>query len=145
MLARAEGRIIRGLAVQPFIATALAVVLFPLIAYSAGGGVTLEPFKAALTLGVVIGIVATLITGLVAYPVLLFLLKRGPVTLAQTLVAGVALGNIPAAIGLLLGAGSTRSSVFGSLLGLISAAVFWWIASPELRAAATAPDSRRNV
>jgi hypothetical protein len=126
--------VMRGLAVQPFIGAILGFALFPLAAYMAGGGHTIRPFGLAIVFGVVIGIIATLITGLAAYPTLLFMLKRGPVTLARTLLAGVALGNIPAAIGTLLGAGSARAAALGSTLGLISAAVFWVIAKSELTA-----------
>lgn len=95
-------------------------------------------------MGVVVGIVATLITVLVAYPTLLWILKRGPITLSTTLISGALLGNIPAALAAVLPlvtgrqsselAALIRPSAFGSIVGVVSAAAFWYAAGRHVAA-----------
>src|SRR5512134_1676807 len=101
-----ESRLLRGLVVQPFVAAALAFALFPLIDYTGrlvyGGGRTIDPVETAVGFGVMTGVVASFVTGFVAYPSLQWLLKRGPLTRAQTVIGGVVLGNVPGALIVLL-------------------------------------------
>jgi len=145
-----EKRIGFGLMVQPFVAASLALALFPLIEYTGRfvyGGRSSNFLDAAIPFAVLTGVAASFVTGCLAYPLLTWLLKRGPLTLRQTLLGGVALGNVPA--GLLLvalaawrltrgetptlaslaygPAGLLRIIGLGSTLGILSAAVFWWI------------------
>jgi hypothetical protein len=98
----AERRVQLGFAAQPFVAAGIGFGLFPIVAAFAGGGRISEALEAAIVFGVLVGIVATIITGCVAYPTFRWLLKRGRVTCAHTLAAGIALGNIPAGIGIIV-------------------------------------------
>jgi hypothetical protein len=151
-----ESTLMRGLLVQPFVAAALAFALFPLIDYSGrlvyGGGRTVDPIETAVGFGVMAGVVASFVTGFVAYPSLRWLLKRGPLTSAQTMIGGVVLGNLPGALLVLLlaarhlsrevtptlenttygAAGAVRIVMLGSILGLVCALVFWRLAGRHL-------------
>lgn len=95
-----DRRVQMGLAVQPFVAAALGFAFFPVHAASHGGRST-DLLGTAIVHAVFVGITATLITGCAAYPVLCWLLARGRVTLARTVLIGALLGNIPSAIALL--------------------------------------------
>jgi hypothetical protein len=95
-----------------------------------------------------VGIVAVATTIFGALPARGWVLKRGPLTRRRVLVAGALLGNAPSALivgGLALGQlsagtmprldaviygyfGLLRVVVFGSFIGVVSAAVFWWLA-----------------
>lgn len=119
-----------GFAVQPFVASVLGMAFFP------------------VAVGVLVGIVAVLISGCAAYPAFLWMLRRGLITIRRTVLAGAALGNIPAAIapiGTLLSNIATtgalprgadlfpeRAVVFGSFVGATSAAIFWLIAGRHI-------------
>ena len=151
-----ESRLLHGLVVQPFVAAALAFALFPLVDYTGrlvyGGGRPADPIETAMGFGVMTGVVASFVTGFVAYPTLHWLLKRGPLTLAQTLIGGVVLGNVPGALIVLLLAarhlsrevtptlenttygavGAIRIVMLGSILGLVCALVFWGLAGRHL-------------
>jgi hypothetical protein len=151
-----ESRLMRGLLVQPFVAAALAFALFPLVDYTGrlvyGGGRTVDPIETAVGFGVMAGVVASFVTGFVAYPSLRWLLKRGPLTRAQTMTGGIVLGNVPGALIVLLLAarhlgrqvtptlenttygagGAVRIVVLGSIVGLVCAHVFWWLAGRHL-------------
>jgi len=133
-----DRRVQIGLALQPVVATLVALVLLGT--------------PAALPAAVFVGITAVLITAFVAYPLLHWLLKRGPVAAAHAFFAGVVLGNIPSAIALVilairglrtgallnpgeLATGVGRSFTVGSLVGLASAGVFWLVAGPRITAA----------
>jgi len=140
----------RGLMAQPFVAAALAFALFPLIDYTGRllyGGGSSDFLDAAIPFAILTGVAASFVTGGLAYPLLTWLLKRGPLTLSTTLIGGVVLGNVPAGLILLAlaawrvnrgetptlatltygPAGLLRNVALGSVLGLLSAAVFWWI------------------
>jgi hypothetical protein len=98
------------------------------------------------------GVVASFVTGFGAYPTLRWLLKRGPLTRAQTMIGGVVLGNVPGALIVLLlaarhlsrgvsptlentmygAAGAVRIVLLGSILGLACALVFWRLAGRHL-------------
>ena len=151
-----ESRLLRGLVVQPFLAAALGFALFPLVddtgrlVYDAGR--TVDPIQTAATFGVMAGVVASFVTGLGAYPTLRWLLKRGPLTRAQTMIGGAVLGNVPGVLIVLLlaarhlsrgvaptldntmygAAGAARIVLLGSFLGLVCALVFWRLAGRHL-------------
>ena len=151
-----ENRLLLGLVVQPFVAAALAFALFPLVEYTGrlvyGGGRPIDPVDAAPSFAIMAGVVASFVTGFIAYPGILWLLKRGPLTRAQTMIAGVVLGNVPGTVTMLgLAArhlsrgvtptmenltygwgGAVRLVVLGSVVGLVCSAVFWWIAGHQL-------------
>ena len=147
----------RGLMAQPFVAAALAFALFPLVQYSqrlvvAGDRGSVDWLDGGIGFAILTGVVASFITGGLAYPTLNWLLKRGSLTLRQTFIAGVVFGNVPTAIILLAGAawrfsrgesptltgltygvaGLLRLVMFGSVLGTGSAAVFWWVGGRHL-------------
>ena len=115
---------------QPVLAGVLGFLLFP-------------PFEVAIAIGVFFAMTATVITGCVAYPLLLMLINRGQLTRRRTLVAGVLLGNIPAAIAgvLMIVSGShdpalaslIPSVTVGTLTGGISAAAFWVLSGRHLK------------
>ena len=98
-----------------------------------------------------VGVVAALVTVGGAVPVVLSLIKRGPLTVGRLVLAGVALGNAPLALyaaavaffailhlaaGTMsqhlmplssLLAGTLRAVLFGSAMGAASAVVFWFV------------------
>lgn len=104
------------------------------------------PIQTAFVIAVFIGIAGVVITVGFAYPAFLWLLRRGHVSLTQTIVSGAILGNVPSAVvigGLVLGglretgamptlgelvAFVDFASLLGSIAGATAAAVFWWIA-----------------
>lgn len=145
---RDQARIAAGLLAAPVIAALVAYVAFPLVHWSGQhlyGRSTYSPdAPAAFATGVAIaGVFAVLVAAL---PALLWLLRRGPVTVEQTLIAGMVIGNLPYV--LLSGwiaaacercdtygvAGAIRGLLIGSILGVLSAAGFWVIAAAGRRA-----------
>ena len=134
-----ELRILAGLAAQPFLASALAFVSFPLLLVdrglgSVGGGFTPDPARAALGVAFDCGVIALLVTVICVLPTVLYLITHQPrVSLTGSLLFGVGFGNLPFAIGTILGgtygvAGLVRGAVFASILGLGCATAFWMIA-----------------
>lgn len=148
----AERRVQAGLAVQPFVAAAVAFGLFPVLEAATPGTTVGGVLGPAIAIAVFVGITAAIITGCVAYPAFRWLLKRGRVTAATTIVSGMVLGNIPLAVAFIALAGGgggeggpPRGSMelnfefaslvrllFGTIIGGVSAAVFWWIAGASL-------------
>ena len=139
----AEKRLMRGLAVQPFLTALLGFIFFPGWAHQRT--IDADAVQAAIAFGVLVGMVGTFITVCAAYPAVLWLLKRDAVTLPRTLIAGTLLGNIPAAIAVIAASVSGRGDGFlldlygsrpaialGSLVGITSAAVFWWMAGRQI-------------
>jgi hypothetical protein len=135
----------RGLAAQPFVTAVLGASLFLLEhAWFARSGERLsEPLEATVVYGVLVGISGLLVTAFGAYPALRWLLRRGTVTRRHALISGALLGTVPGAI--IVGAfgdsgaregeltdALLRLIVFGSLIGVASAAVFWWLAGRHL-------------
>ena len=117
-----------GLMVQPFVAGLVSFALMPV------AGVAFF-----------VGIFAMPISALGAYPVIMRLLRRGTLTLPHSLLGGALLGTIPGLIGDALTAtrlaergdwlfSAMRPVVFGSLIGIAGAAVFWWLAGRHLMA-----------
>jgi len=149
----AEGRVAIALLLMPFVSAALGFLLFPLVALTVEG-TPVDMIDGAVAFGLGIGIASLLITGLVALPLLVWLLKRGPVTRRHALLAGAVLGNLPwvpfairlLSIGLgpevLTGGhewllGVWRAVLFGSAIGTASAAVFWLLAGRHLEPEST--------
>jgi hypothetical protein len=121
-----ERRLDVGLMVQPFVAGLLGFALIPVV------GVAFF-----------VGIFAIPITALGAYPVIMRLLRRGTLTLRHSLLGGALLGTIPGLVGDALTAArlaerndwlfsAMRPIVFGLLIGIGGAAVFWWLAGRHL-------------
>jgi len=119
-----EQVLMRGLAVQPLVAGIL------------GAFVSVPPSQFAIAMGVVFAITAILITWCVAYPLVLWFVRSGRLTLANTLISGAVLGNIPAAIAALLTIFGGRSGpadlaklwrpgAAGTVVGVVCAAAFW--------------------
>jgi hypothetical protein len=120
-----ERRVAVALIVQPFVTGLLGFALFPALQYIGGpnAGRPADAFDAAISLGLGVGVVGFLMTIFGAFPALMWLLRRGPVSRRQTLVCGTLLGSVP---GLLFAA--VGAMVFGALIGVTSAAVFWRLA-----------------
>jgi hypothetical protein len=147
--------VLLGLAIQPFFTALFGFVAFVIIDYVArmsGGRRSVDPADAAVGLAVGGGIAGTLVTVLAALPILMWLLKKGPLTRKQVLRFGIVLGNVPVALILIslaasrltqgptleLGDMSTGATtalfaiLFGSTVGVASAALFWWLAGRHL-------------
>jgi len=134
----------------PFASAAVGVLVFPLVAFGIGGRAA-DMLDGAIAFGLGMGIASIFVTGFGAFPLLVWLLKRGPVTLRQSLLAGAALGNLPVILIVIrllsMGAGweevfvggrdwlfgAIRAVLFASTIGLASAAVFWVVAGRQLR------------
>ena len=140
-----EMRLFAGFVVQPFAAAILGFTTFPLIDLSGRalyGGVATDPMAAAVSIALGAGFAAFFVTLCGAFPVVVWLLKRGPLTLKQILWGGVILGNVPFAIIVPLAAitsstdaGATwfgpiamvRALAAGAMFGLAGATLFWAI------------------
>jgi len=150
-----EKTLMRGLAVQPFVAAAMAFLLFPGIDYTGvlvHGAPAGEFLEAAFPFSVLVGMAGSFVTGLLVYPVLRWLLKRGPLTKTTTLISGAVFGNVPCALIVAAlaarhvsrgvtptlsnttysAAGALRLVVLGTLIGVVSAAVFWFLSGRRL-------------
>ena len=148
-------RVLVAFALMPVINTLLAFVVFPTLRFMrerAEFRVVVGSDDGAYVIAVLTGLVAVIVTVAGAVPVFYTLLKRGPISLKQTLLAGLALGNAPFAVitlatimfALMHVAAGTISDhlaplpdliaanlaliAAGSLLGVTSAAVFWAVA-----------------
>jgi len=131
-----ERRVFFGLLIQPPFAAALTFLAFPLIDATGRplyGGSTPAPADAALSVALGVGLVATLLTVLCVFPTVVWVMKRTTVTLGRAALIGAMFGNIPVVIGSALAgnyglAGAVRASVFGTLLGVSGATLFWALA-----------------
>ena len=154
-----EPRVHLALVVQPFLATVLAAVLFPLVNATGRplyGGRPVDMLDSAGAFALGVGIVAAGIMLFGACPLLLWLLRRGPVMRRHAIVSGLVLGNVPTALAIveraLSGAGTTviggglldavygpagavRAIVFGSVMGITLALVFYRICGDRLAGA----------
>ena len=148
--ADAQGRVAIAFLLVPFASVAAGVTVFPLVAFGIGGRPA-DMLDGAVAFGLGMGLASIFVTGFGAFPLFVWLSKRGPVTLAHTLLAGAALGNLPGALivirllsmgrdwdAVFLGGrdwalGALRAVMFGSTIGLVSAAVFWMVAGRTLR------------
>ena len=142
-----EMRVLFGLFVQPFAAAATAFLLFPALNYGARPGGIYQSRTSAdapLSLAGAAALAAVFVVVFAALPAIDWMSRRRPLTLPASLVAGTLLGNIPAAVILLLvavnGGGALpsgfaalafsllRSLAFGSCVGIVCGAAFWAIA-----------------
>jgi len=145
-------RIVAAFAVVPVVVFAVARLGFPIVWYMSGNsGHITSPSDPASSFAALTAFIGLLVTLFGAVPTFVWLKGRGPVSLSRALGAGVVLGNSPMvaiAIGALyftllhiIGgtisqhlsppldviAGFARLSLIGSVLGAISALVFWLI------------------
>lgn len=133
-----EIRVLAGVAAQPFVAAAVAFLAFPVVlldghGQTLAGGAPTSVADAAASVAVSAGLLALVVTLVGALPTALWLMKRRHVSLPEALAFGVAFGNAPFLIGALMAStygltGFIRGVAFSSLLGVVGAAVFWWIA-----------------
>ena len=158
---RVRGRLLAAFAVLPIVDAFAALVAFPLVwalgddgpSYAARPG-------AAMAIATLAGILGLLVTLCGALPVVTWLMRRGPVRFNQLLLAGLVLGNAPFAAFLAmvlpfalihlasgtlwdrmlpladLVAGTVRALTIGSAMGVLSAAVFWFVGLRGTAAAA---------
>lgn len=135
---RAEMRILAGFAMQPVTAGVLALLLAPL--------------HPDFGLAFFVAAAASAITVVGAFPLLLALLRYGPISRAQTLVSGACLGNLPTLLAIVLTwldrrsygrslsfaelltgpASVLRAAALGTFLGVAGASVFWLIAGSSI-------------
>ena len=151
-----NGRVFVGLAVQPFILAFVALVTFPVLDYTGRlfiyGPSATSLWEGAGPMAVVVGFVALGVTILGAVPLLAIQLTQGPVSRDRVLASGLALGNVPTILMLMVvfqqqlrnggpldvahiaygPIGLVRVLLFGSILGVIGALVFWWIAGASI-------------
>jgi hypothetical protein len=135
-------------AVVPIVDFIIGYVGLPLVAHGANAH---NADQIARSLGSMTGFLGLLVTVFGAMPTVLWLIQRGPVSFRQVFVAGLILGNVPfalfatvAARGLLvhliagtigdhlvpiseLIAGNLSAIAIGSIVGGISATVFWCV------------------
>lgn len=136
---RGEGRVLFAFFLQPLVAAAITFAMFPIIHYlsrAAEGGYSVDYSDAAASVAMGAALAAVFIVPLGAAPLLVWMLRRGPVTLKHTLLAGAALANVPFLLIVLTGGTSRAPGAFGPLnlfraivipaiVGAASAFVFW--------------------
>ena len=141
---RPDLRLVIGFLLTPVAAAVAAFAAFALP--GAFGDLPIaNPVGMAAGMGLIAGVFAVLVTVFCAVPALLWLLRRGPVSLGQVLGAGALLGNLPLAAtsvlvlreqmahGTPLRAANSPDALIrliaaGTFVGIASAAVFWLIA-----------------
>ena len=140
-------RVLIGLAAQPLVAAAAAFVLFPWLDRTAAAagvyqGRASDPMGAAVSIAAGAAMMAVFVVVFGALPVIAWLAPRRPITLPSALIGGALLGNAPAAVILLLAAVNhafaanaswsvraiARTVIFGALVGMACATVFWIVA-----------------
>ena len=142
LTAAEEMRLAAGFIVQPFVAGVMAFVSFPFLLFGeVGSGIT-DPTGAAISVALGTFLFAIGITLVVAVPIAIWVLKRRDVRFKRALLFGLAIGNLPVAVGAVLSGfqrvvlsasrpvdlwGSTGAVLFSSLIGVTGAAVFWAI------------------
>jgi hypothetical protein len=147
--------VLTAFAILPILQALVAFVAFPLV-WRFGDHGALQPVdwdEAARKFAVVTGLLGMFVTVAGAVPVVYWLMRRGRVSLARLLLAGLILGNVPFALYLVvlilpatishlvmgtlsqhlvsvsaLLAGALRAILIGSIFGVISAAAFWLMA-----------------
>jgi hypothetical protein len=147
-------RLLAAFAVLPFVDGLAAFVGFPVVWYMGGhDGQPYDPAQAARGFAILTGFLGLLVTISGAVPMVFWLMKRGPVSFGQLIAVGLLLGNAPfliyvvgvvlpmTALHLFWGtlsqhlvsmseliAGTLRVVAIGSVMGGLSATVFWLIA-----------------
>jgi hypothetical protein len=145
-------RIVAAFAVVPAVVFVVARLGYPIVWYMSGhGGQVISPSDPATSFAGVTAIIGVLVTLFGAVPAFVWMKKRGPLSLSRTIGAGIVLGNCPTVVIAIGGfyftllhivggtislhlsppldviAGFLRISVIGSVLGAISAVVFWMV------------------
>ena len=166
-----SGRRLLAFALMPVINTLMAFVAFPTLRVLRERGefaVVVGSDHGAYVLAVLTGLTAAIVTIAGAVPLFYKMVKRGPVTLKQTLLAGLALGNAPFVVITLVtimfalmhvAAGTIRDHLaplpdliagnlaliaIGSLLGIVSSAIFWAVAIHGTEASSSTPTPARG-
>jgi hypothetical protein len=147
-----SGRIVAAFAVVPVVVFVVARLGFPIVWYMSGNhGQIISPGDPATPFAALTAFVGLLVTLFGAVPAFVWMKQRGPVSLSRAIGAGVVLGNTPM-VAIALGAlyftllhiiggtisqhlspardviaGFARISAIGSVLGGISASVFWLV------------------
>lgn len=153
-------RLLGAFAVLPPMQAVVAYFAFPLVwAFGGHTGRPVDPSQAAGAFAILVGLIGSAVTVSGAFPVVVWLMRRGDTSLRTFLRAGLILGNAPFALytlGLVLPltiahvltgtmsgrwlsaseliAGTLRVLVLGSTLGVLSAAIFWFLTFRDLRA-----------
>lgn len=132
-----QRKLIAGLAVQPFVTAAVAFAFFPLLLLNRSGqtfagGYPASNTQAAISVAFGTAIVTVPVAALVL-PLSLWLMKRGPVSLVQALLFGLAFADTPVLLGYVFAGtygvtATVHGLTFASLIGLAGAAAFWLIA-----------------
>jgi hypothetical protein len=148
-----EMRLLAGFVVQPFFTGILGFIAFPLIDVTQRaieGSTATEPMRGAISVALGAAFAAFFVTVCAAFPLVVWLLRHGPLTLKQVLLGGVMLGNLPFVVIMILAVltnnvssgaswlGLFRSLAFGALFGVAGAALFWAI---SIRGTAMAHDA----
>lgn len=150
-------RLWAALALLPFITATIAFFAFPLL-WALGGhaGRPADPGHAAVMFSFVAGLFGLVVTFGGAAPLAFWRLKRGPIPLRQSLVDGLVLGNAPfvlyvvalilpfTVLHMVMGTmsgrwlsvselvfGTLRAVTIGSVLGMASGAIFWFLGIRE--------------
>jgi hypothetical protein len=134
-----ERRLLVGLAVQPFVATAVAFFSFPVFlldgnGQTLGGGRPADPTDAAVSVAIGAGLVALFVSVVGVLPTVLWLTRRFELSLIDTLLFGLGFATLSYAVTAIAAGGGTyglaglaRGVAWSSLLGLAGATVFWAI------------------
>jgi len=146
-------RLLFAFAVLPPVDALMALVVYPALWWLPTTAIFQppDPAQAARGFAILAGAVGLIVTFGGAVPIVFWLIRRGTLSIGQLVLAGLALGNLPFAmyaaamilfaIGHLIGgtmsqhlvpaaellAGVVRALVAGSVLGVMSAIVFWVI------------------
>ena len=132
LTAAEEMRLAAGFVVQPFVAAVMAFVGFPLLMLGRLESGSYDPARSAISVALGTFMVAIGITLVLVVPLAIRVVKRRVLPFRRALLYGLAIGNLPVAIG---GAssgftepGAAVGAVgFASLIGVTGAAVFWAI------------------
>ena len=142
-----------ALAVLPFMNGLVAFLAFPLVWYMGGHtGQLADPTHTARAFALISGFLGLIVTLGGAVPAVLWLVKRGPISLRHLVAVGLVLGNapfllylsgfvLPATLAHLaagtmsqhllplssLVAGTLRALAIGSVMGTVSAIVLWFL------------------
>lgn len=148
-------RLLLGFAILPLVQAGVAVLIWPVVWWMGGHGASrlIDPDGVARGFALLTAILGSIVTIAGAVPVVLWLIRRGRLRLAELLLAGLVLGNAPfgwyvfalvvpiTIMHLVMGtlsehllpasaliAGAARAVAIGSFFGVLSAAVFWLVA-----------------
>ena len=99
LTAAEEMRLAAGFIVQPFVAGVVAFVGFPLLLFGRDVGFDPDPARGAISVALGTFLFAIGVTLVVAVPAAIRVVKRRAVTFRRALLYGLAIGNLPVAIG----------------------------------------------